>query len=111
MKKDPNESLYTYAKSFKVEKAKIIGCDDNIVCSAFRNGLPADHPLFKKLIMGKNLTLSDSYALVEKHSFWNKAKRSQTLPEQPHKDAEPTQKKTGDKLLHDRNKRGSRRRE
>ena len=57
MKKDPNELPHTYVKRFRAEKVKIIGCDDSIACSAFRKWLSADHPLFKKLIMGKNLTL------------------------------------------------------
>ncbi|XP_068339039.1 uncharacterized protein [Pyrus communis] len=34
MKKDLNESLRTYVKRFKAEKAKIVGCDDSIACSA-----------------------------------------------------------------------------
>ena len=55
----------TYVKRFKAEKAKIIRCNDSIACSTFRKWLPADHPLFVKLIMGENLTLADSYALAE----------------------------------------------
>ena len=64
MKKDPNESLHTYVKRFKGEKAKIVRCDDNITYLAFRKGLPADHPLFGELIMGENLSLANSYALA-----------------------------------------------
>ncbi|KAM2008379.1 hypothetical protein ACFX16_003275 [Malus domestica] len=109
MKNDPNESLRTYVKKFKVEKVKIVGCDDSIACSAFRKRLPTDHPFFVELIMGKNLTLADSYALEKKHSIWDKAKRSQKLPEQQHKDAKPTQKKVNDKQLNDKNKPRSKR--
>ncbi|KAM2515531.1 hypothetical protein ACFX1W_027765 [Malus domestica] len=69
MKKDLKESLRTYVKRFKVEKAKIVGCNDSIASSTFRKGLPSDHPLFKELIMGENLTMANSYALAEKHSF------------------------------------------
>ncbi|XP_068319356.1 uncharacterized protein [Pyrus communis] len=76
MKKDPKESLPIYVKRFKAEKAKIVKCDDSIACSAFQKGLPANHPLFGKLIMGQNLTLADSYALAEKHSLWDEAKYS-----------------------------------
>lgn len=36
MKKDPKESLCTYVKRFKAEKAKIVRCDDSIACLAFR---------------------------------------------------------------------------
>ncbi|KAM1812028.1 hypothetical protein ACFX12_028595 [Malus domestica] len=43
MKNDLKESLCTYVKRFKAEKVKIIGCDDNIACSAFRKWLLADH--------------------------------------------------------------------
>ncbi|KAM1849394.1 hypothetical protein ACFX14_013435 [Malus domestica] len=61
---------------FKAKKAKIVGCDDSIASSTFRNRLPADHPLFVELIIGHNLTLANSYALLEKHSLWDKAKRA-----------------------------------
>ncbi|KAM1011688.1 hypothetical protein ACFX2C_047000 [Malus domestica] len=52
--------------------------------------------------MPKNLTLADSYALVEKHSLWDEAKRSQKSPKQPCKDAEPIQKKASDKPLNEK---------
>ncbi|XP_070675803.1 uncharacterized protein [Malus domestica] len=87
MKNDPNESLCIYVKRFKAKKVKIIECNNSIACLAFRNGLPADHPLFRELIMGENLALIDSYDLAKKHSLWNKANRSQKLPEQLRKDA------------------------
>ncbi|KAM1175255.1 hypothetical protein ACFX19_028278 [Malus domestica] len=64
MKKDLKESLRTYVKRFKVEKAKIVGCDGSIASSTFRKGLPSDHPLFKELIMGENLTMANSYTLI-----------------------------------------------
>ncbi|XP_068319767.1 uncharacterized protein [Pyrus communis] len=60
MKKDPNESLHTYVKRFKVENVKIVGYDDNIACSPFRKRLPADHPFFRELIMVENLSLANS---------------------------------------------------
>ncbi|KAM2040869.1 hypothetical protein ACFX1R_036304 [Malus domestica] len=81
MKKDPKESFRIYAKRFKVEKVKIVDCDDSIACLAFLKGLLTDHPFFGELIMGENLTLADSYDLVEKHSLWDEAKRSQKPPE------------------------------
>ncbi|XP_028952481.1 uncharacterized protein [Malus domestica] len=77
MKKDPNESFCTYIKRFKVKKAKIVKCDDSIVCSAFRKGHLTDHPLFKKLIMGGELTLAALYALAKKHALWDEAKQSE----------------------------------
>ncbi|XP_050122922.1 uncharacterized protein LOC126600376 [Malus sylvestris] len=85
MKKDQNESLRTYGKRFKMEKAKIVGWDNSIVCSTFRKGLSTDHPLFGELIMGENLSLTNYYAL-------------------PRKDAEPTQKKANDKSLNNKSK-------
>ncbi|KAM1857186.1 hypothetical protein ACFX14_007321 [Malus domestica] len=68
IKKDPNESFYTYVKTFKAKKAKIIGCDDSTACSAFRKRLSADYPLFGELIIGE-LSLANSYALAEKSSL------------------------------------------
>ena len=73
VKKNPNESLRDYVKRFKVEKAKIVGCNDSIARAAFQKRLPADHPLFRKLIMKEDLTLADSFALAEKHVLWDEA--------------------------------------
>ncbi|KAM1635369.1 hypothetical protein ACFXTN_012204 [Malus domestica] len=111
MKKYLKESLHTYAKRFKAEKAKIIGCDDSIPCSAFRKGFPADHLRLKELIMGENLSLENSYALAEKHSLWDEEKRSQKLPKQPCRVAEPTQKKASDKPLNIKSKPGDKRKD
>ncbi|KAM1287302.1 hypothetical protein FF1_001231 [Malus domestica] len=60
IKKNPNKSLCDYVKRFKVEKAKIVGCNDSIVRAAFQKKLLADHPLFGELIMKEDLTLTDS---------------------------------------------------
>ncbi|KAM0973796.1 hypothetical protein ACFX2C_017075 [Malus domestica] len=51
VKKNPKKSLCDYVKRFKANKAKIVGCNDLIARAAFQKGLPADHPLFRKLIM------------------------------------------------------------
>ena len=74
VKKNPKESLRDYVKRFKVEKAKIVGCNDSIARAAFQKRLPADHPLFGKLIMKEDLTLADSFTLVEKHALWDEAR-------------------------------------
>ncbi|XP_070680064.1 uncharacterized protein [Malus domestica] len=74
--KDPWETIRNYVKRFKVEKAKIVGYNEDIATTAFRNGLPTEHSLFGKLIMGEELTLATSYALAEKHTLWDKAKQS-----------------------------------
>ncbi|KAM1338155.1 hypothetical protein ACFX2H_041885 [Malus domestica] len=75
VKKNPKESLRDYVRSFKVEKAKIVGCNDSIARAAFQKGLPADHPLFGKLIMKEDLTLADSFALAEKYALWDEARQ------------------------------------
>ncbi|KAM1305491.1 hypothetical protein ACFX2F_023024 [Malus domestica] len=75
VKKNPNESLRNYVRRFKVEKAKIVGCNDSIARAAFQKGLPADHPLFGKLIMKEDLTLADSFALAEKYALWDEARQ------------------------------------
>ncbi|KAM1406682.1 hypothetical protein ACFX2F_001369 [Malus domestica] len=111
MKNDPKESFRTYVKRFKAEKAKIVRCDDSITCSAFRKRLPADHPLFRELVIGENLTLANSYALAKNHSFWDEAKRSQKLPENLRKDVELTQKKVDNKLLNNKDKPRSKNRD
>ena len=76
VKKNPKESLHNYVKRFKVEKARIVGCNDSIARGAFQKGLPADHLLFEKLIMKEDLTLADSFTLAEKHALWDEARRS-----------------------------------
>ncbi|KAM1391938.1 hypothetical protein ACFX2I_019593 [Malus domestica] len=75
VKKNPKESLRDYVRRFKVEKAKIVGCNDSIAIAAFQKGLLADHPLFGKLIMKEDLTLADSFALAEKHALWDEARQ------------------------------------
>ncbi|KAM1078746.1 hypothetical protein ACFX19_026377 [Malus domestica] len=68
-------SRFDYVRRFKVEKAKIVGCNDSIARAAFQKGLPADHPLFRKLIMKEDLTLADSFSLAEKHALWDEARQ------------------------------------
>ncbi|KAM1567187.1 hypothetical protein ACFX1Z_045767 [Malus domestica] len=75
VKKNLKESLHDYVRRFKVEKAKIVRCNDSIARAAFQKGLPADHPLFGKLIMKEDLTLEDSFALAEKHALWDEVRR------------------------------------
>ncbi|XP_068319814.1 uncharacterized protein [Pyrus communis] len=73
VKKNPKESLRDYVKRFKVEKARIVGCNDSITRATFQKGLPADLPLFQKLIMKEDLALADFFALAEKHALWDEA--------------------------------------
>ncbi|XP_068329734.1 uncharacterized protein [Pyrus communis] len=67
--KGPWETIYDYVKRFNVENAKIVSCNEDIEMAAFRNGLPTEHPLFGKLIMGEELNLAASYALAKKHTL------------------------------------------
>lgn len=62
---------------FKAEKAKIVGCDDLIASVAFQKGFLEDNPLLGELIMKEDLTLADSFVLVEKHAFWDEARRAE----------------------------------
>ncbi|KAM1048310.1 hypothetical protein ACFX1X_027772 [Malus domestica] len=75
VKKNPKESLRDYVRRFKVEKARIVGCNNSIARAAFQKELPADHPLFEKSIMKENLTLADSFTLAEKHALWDEARQ------------------------------------
>ncbi|XP_050156192.1 uncharacterized protein LOC126630070 [Malus sylvestris] len=89
--KDPRKTIHDYVKRFKVEKAKIVGCNEDIATTAFRNGLPTEHSLFEKLIMGEELTLAASYALAEKHALWDDAKQSnKNESEKKHMERSPT---------------------
>ncbi|XP_068312564.1 uncharacterized protein [Pyrus communis] len=87
VKNNPKKSLRDYVKRFKTEKAKIVGCDDSIASVTFQKGLPSDHSLFKDLIMKEDLTLVDSCTLVNKHAFWDKARRADKAAEQPRKES------------------------
>ncbi|KAM1331144.1 hypothetical protein ACFX14_043779 [Malus domestica] len=69
VKKNPRESLHDYVRRFKVEKAKIVRCNDSIARAVFQKGLPTDHLLFEKLIMKEDLTLANSFTLAEKHAL------------------------------------------
>ncbi|XP_050117702.1 uncharacterized protein LOC126595456 [Malus sylvestris] len=93
VKKNPNESLHDYMKRFKVEKAKIVECEDSISSAAFQKRLPLNHPLFGELIMKENLTLADSFALEDKHALWDKGRQADKTFEQPRKEWAVAQKK------------------
>ncbi|XP_068322437.1 uncharacterized protein [Pyrus communis] len=69
IKRNPKKLLHDYVKRFKAQKAKIVECNDSIARVAFQKRVTTDHLLFEKLIMKKDLTLADSFALTEKHAF------------------------------------------
>ncbi|KAM2919781.1 hypothetical protein COP2_041707 [Malus domestica] len=75
-KKNPKESLRSYMKRFKVEKARIVGYNDSITGAAFQKELLVDHPLFGKLIMKENLTLVNLFAMAEKYALWDEARQA-----------------------------------
>ncbi|XP_068304247.1 uncharacterized protein [Pyrus communis] len=93
IKKNPKESLRNYVKRFKVEKAKIVRCDDLITSVAFQKGLPANYPLFGEIIMKEDLTLADSFALAEKHALWDEARRVEKASKKPKKESIAAQRK------------------
>ncbi|XP_009349097.2 uncharacterized protein LOC103940664 [Pyrus x bretschneideri] len=93
MKKNPKESLRDYVKRIKVEKTKIVGCDDSITGAAFQKELLADHPLFEEMIMKEDLTLANSFALAEKYALWDEARQAEKTPKQPRKELVVAQRK------------------
>ncbi|KAM1122352.1 hypothetical protein PS1_003873 [Malus domestica] len=99
IKKNLNELLQDYVKRFKVENAKIVGCNDSIASVAFQKGLSADHHLFRELIMKEDLTLADSFALVEKNALSDEAR-------QWNKESEAAQKKVDKKQSNNEAGRG-----
>lgn len=56
----------------KVEKAEIVSCNDLIANITFQKRLTPDHLLLEELIMGKDLTLANSFSLAEKPILWEK---------------------------------------
>ncbi|XP_068319664.1 uncharacterized protein [Pyrus communis] len=75
VKKNTKESFRDHVKRFKVEKARIVGCNNLIARAALQKELLADHPLFEKLIMKEDLTLADFFALAEKYALWDEARQ------------------------------------
>ncbi|KAM1233358.1 hypothetical protein ACFX2J_003072 [Malus domestica] len=45
------------------------------------------------MIMKKDLTLADSFALAEKHALWDEARQAKKAPEQPRKESTTAQRK------------------
>ncbi|KAH0976173.1 hypothetical protein GBA52_018072 [Prunus armeniaca] len=69
--KKSNESLRDYIKGFKAKKANIVGCDDRIVSSAFKKGLPTEHDLYRELTITPSQTLAKVYATAERYALWD----------------------------------------
>ncbi|CAL8119115.1 unnamed protein product [Prunus armeniaca] len=71
LRKKFDESLRDYIKRFKAEKANIVGCDDRIASSAFKQGFSAEHDLYCKLTITLSQTLAEVYETAERYVFWD----------------------------------------
>ncbi|CAL8162546.1 unnamed protein product [Prunus armeniaca] len=60
-----DEFLRDYLRRFKVEKANIIGCNDQVASSAFKKGLPTEHELYRELAITPSQTLAEMFATTE----------------------------------------------
>ncbi|KAM2322357.1 hypothetical protein ACFXTH_019035 [Malus domestica] len=98
--KDHWETIRDYVKRFKTEKAKIVGCNEDIATATFKNELSTEHPLFGKLLMGEELNLAASYTLAEKHALWDEAKQSnKNESEKKHMERSPTREDSAPKTF------------
>ncbi|XP_016648896.1 PREDICTED: uncharacterized protein LOC107880887 [Prunus mume] len=68
--KKPDESLRDYLTRFKVEKANIIGCNDQVASSSFKKGLPTEHELYRELAITPSQTLREVFARAERYPLW-----------------------------------------
>ncbi|VVA23406.1 PREDICTED: VITISV_013306, partial [Prunus dulcis] len=66
-----DESLRDYIKRFKVERANIVGCDDQIASSAFKRGLPIECELYRELTISPRQTLIEVFATAERNALWD----------------------------------------
>ncbi|CAL2256487.1 unnamed protein product [Prunus armeniaca] len=71
LRKMSDESLRDYIKRFKAEKANIVGCDDQIVSSAFKRGLPTECELYCELTISRHQTLVEVFATAERYALWD----------------------------------------
>ncbi|XP_021808575.1 uncharacterized protein LOC110752269 [Prunus avium] len=71
LRKKPDESLRDYRRRFKAGKANIIGCNDQVVSSAFKKGLPTEHELYSKLAITPSQTLAEVFATAERYTLWD----------------------------------------
>ena len=69
--KKSDESLRDYIKRFKVERANIVGCDDQIASSAFKRGLPIECELYRELTISPRQTLIEVFATAERYALWD----------------------------------------
>ncbi|XP_021807028.1 uncharacterized protein LOC110750948 [Prunus avium] len=69
--KKSDESLRDYIKRFKAERAKIVGCDDQVASSAFKRGLPTECELYGELTISPCQTLVEVFATAEHYALWD----------------------------------------
>ncbi|XP_021829367.1 uncharacterized protein LOC110769652 [Prunus avium] len=69
--KKPDESLRDYIKRLKAERAKIIGCDDQVASSAFKRGFPTECELYGELTISPCQTLVEVFATAEHYAVWD----------------------------------------
>ncbi|CAL2271087.1 unnamed protein product [Prunus armeniaca] len=69
--KKSDESLRNYIKRFKVERANIVGCDDQIASSTFKRGLPTECELYRELTISPRQTLVEVFAIAERYALWD----------------------------------------
>ncbi|XP_021800741.1 uncharacterized protein LOC110744998 [Prunus avium] len=85
--KKSDESLRDYIKRFKAERAKIIGCDDQVASSAFKRGLPTECELYGELTISPCQTLVEVLATAERYALWDDdriaAKKAAKQADQP----------------------------
>ncbi|KAI5337738.1 hypothetical protein L3X38_017009 [Prunus dulcis] len=71
MHKKPDESLRDYIKSFKAEKANIVGCDDRITSLTFKKGLPKEHDMYRELTIAPSQTLAEVFEIAKYYVLWD----------------------------------------
>lgn len=64
------EFLQDYIKRFTAKKANIVGCNDWITSSAFKNSPPAEHNMYPKLTIAPSQTLAEVFSTVECYTIW-----------------------------------------
>ncbi|XP_021809347.1 uncharacterized protein LOC110752897 [Prunus avium] len=69
--KKSDESLRDYIKRFRVERAKIVGCDDQVASSAFNWGLPTACELYRELTISPCQTLVEVFVTAERYALWD----------------------------------------
>lgn len=54
-----------------MEKSNIVGCDDQIASSVFKNGLPTKHNLDREFAITLSQTLAEVFTTAEHYELWD----------------------------------------